>query len=68
MAAVPSGEWRRDERCYGPHLEQHDGRKTALFENAGASDFCSVVAAQEGILDDSRISDECNHGSRVSVT
>ena len=68
MAAIPSGKRRRHERCHGQRLEQHDGRKVAFIENAGASDFCPMVAAQEGIPHDPRISDERDNGSRVSVS
>jgi hypothetical protein len=42
--------------------------KIALIEDASASDFPSMVTAQERIPDDTWISNECGHGARIPAT
>ena len=68
VAAIPSriGWWH--ERCYSPHLEQHNRREIAHVENSFASHVDPVVTAQERILDNARISNELDHGACVPIT
>ena len=49
-------------------MEQYDGRKVALIENASPSYFDTLVAAQERVPDDSRIPYERGHGARIPIT
>jgi len=48
-------------------MEQYDGRKIALVENAIPSHFHPLVAAQERVPDDPRIPNERGHGPRIPI-
>ena len=48
-------------------MEQYDGRKIALVEDAIPSHFGTLVAAQERVPDDARIPNERGHGPRVPI-
>ena len=67
MAAISASFWGWDERCDGAHLEYDDGSTTALADDAVAGDVDPVVAAPEGVSDDTRVPYECDHDSRISV-
>lgn len=49
-------------------MEQYDGRKIALVEDAISSHFDTLVAAQERVPDDARIPNERDHGPRIPIT
>ena len=49
-------------------MEQYDGWKVALVENASPSYFDPLVAAQERVPDDSWIPNERGHGARIPIT